>query len=81
VKVRIHVNRHNIAANRKAGSSDRAVFAAATYKGTQRGNSITLRDKAGAVVLRGVWSPDKPLPCGATLWLEADTDQVTVEVV
>lgn len=73
MKTRIHVNRHNIAANKKTATTDLPVLTAATYKESRRGNRVVIH---GPSVL--VYSPHKPLACGATVWLET-TAEVTVQ--
>ena len=61
---RIHVNRHNIAYNKKHGTN-RPVFTVKTYKDNIKTNRVRC---AGGVTL--VYQPDKPLPCGAVAWME-----------
>ena len=34
------------------------------------GNTLTIMDKDGEAVARIVYSPDKPLDCGARVWIE-----------
>jgi hypothetical protein len=34
-------------------------------------NRVDILDKAGQVVATVVYSPDKPLKCGGTIWIEA----------
>ena len=61
---RIHVNRHNVAYNRKHGTR-RPVFTVKTYKSNTKTNRVRCPD---GVTL--VYQPDKPLPCGAVAWME-----------
>ena len=61
---RIHVNRHNIAYNKKHGTN-RPVYTVKTYKSNTKTNRIHCPD---GVTL--VYQPNKPLPCGAVAWLE-----------
>ena len=70
---RIHVNRHNIAYNKKHGTN-RPVFTVKTYKDNIKTNRVRC---AGGVTL--VYQPDKPLPCGAVAWMET-TGPVIVDV-
>ena len=61
---RIHVNQHVIKANRKHGRSDPVL----TVKSQGRNvyaHSVTI-DGPSTVVYR----PDKPLSCGAHVWIE-----------
>ena len=63
---RIHVNRHNIAYNKKH-RVNRPVFTVKTYKENIKSNYVTC---VGDVKL--VYRPDKPLPCGAVAWMETE---------
>lgn len=63
----IHVNRHNIAYNRKHGS-EKPVFTVKTYRENRKGNSVVVCGPA-----RFVYSPDKPLKCGAVAWVETES--------
>jgi hypothetical protein len=65
--VRLHINRHVIAANHKTG--ERAPPIAVI-----RGGSVREYDRSVDLIggARIISSPDKPLSCGARLWIEAD---------
>lgn len=76
----IHVNQHNIRYNAK-GDDLKPVLTIKTYKDNQLGNEAILRDKEGNILGKFVYSPDKPLSCGAKVWFELDTDVVDVEVL
>lgn len=65
---RIHVNQHVIRRNKKTGERD-PVITIKTYKGNDYASCV---DILGAS--RVVYSPDKPLSCGATVWIETDAD-------
>jgi len=67
---RIHVNRHNIAYNRKHGTN-RPVYTVKTYKSNTKTNRVRCPD---GVTL--VYQPDKPLACGAVAWLETNDDVI-----
>lgn len=73
----IHVNQHFIKANRKNGTND-PVLTVKTYKTTQYAHRAHIVDKTGAVVASLIYSPDKPLACGAHVWIET-TLEVRVE--
>ncbi|HCK78726.1 MAG TPA: hypothetical protein DHW34_01780 [Actinobacteria bacterium] len=60
----IHVNQHVIKANRKNGSCD-PVLTIKTYKGNTYAKEVIFKGSA-----RIVYSPDKPLSCGAQVWIE-----------
>lgn len=68
MKTIIHVNQHLIRHNNKTGER----LPVLTVKGS-RGNR-----RAHVAVINGpcrvVYSPDKPLPCGARVWIETSAD-------
>lgn len=72
MKTRIHVNRHNIAANKRRGER-LPVFTAKTYRANERGNAVVILHE-GLEVARFVYSPEKPLSCGAVAWVETDLE-------
>ena len=63
----IHVNQHVIKANRKHNASD-PVLTCKTYKENRYGNTVEFSGKS-----RVVYRPDKPLSCGAHVWIETDS--------
>jgi hypothetical protein len=65
---RIHVNQHNIKANARDGG-DRPVMSVKTSRGNILGHSVTILGPS-----RVVYSPDKPLSCGARVWIETDAE-------
>lgn len=77
MKTRIHVNQHNIRHNSVTGGNT-PVFTVKTYKDNLKTNSLHLIDKDGNIIAEFVYSPDKPLPCGAKVWVEVDSDYVEV---
>ena len=70
---RIHVNQHNIRANGKAGNSDLPVITVKDYKQNRKGHTASVVDN-GREVCRVVYSPEKPLPCGAKVWIETSLE-------
>lgn len=66
---RIHVNRHHIAANKKAGNSKLPVFTSKTYNSNTTGQRLGLYHN-GECVAEFVYRPKKPLSCGAVAWIE-----------
>jgi len=72
LKTRIHINKHRIASNRKHGR-DEPVITVNTYKGNRYGHEAIINGPS-----RVVYSPDKPLSCGAVLWIETEAE---VEVI
>lgn len=61
---RIHVNQHHIRANAKDGG-DRPVLTVKTYRTNVTCNEVEI-DGPSTLVYR----PDKPLSCGARVWIE-----------
>lgn len=77
MKTVIHVNQHNIKANRKsfkenpkAAFEGLPVLTVKDYKQNRKGYSAILRDDDGVEVGRFRYSPDEPLACGAVVWFE-----------
>ena len=66
MKTIIHVDQRAIRNNRKTGSRD-PVITVKDYKSNLRAHSVEL---TGPCKL--IYSPDKPLKCGATVWLTTD---------
>lgn len=68
-KTIIHVNQHVIKANRKNNVTN-PVITCKTYNSNTYANTVEILDSAGRVAAKVVYSPDKPLPCGAHVWIE-----------
>jgi len=68
---RIHVNQHHIKANAKG--EDLPVLTVKTYKENRTCNEVLIHGPS-----RVVYSADKPLSCGAKVWIETES---LVEVV
>ena len=77
MKKRIHINQHIIKANAKNGESE-PVITVKTYDSNTYGHTVEILDKDGNVVATVVYSPDKPLSCGAKVWIETDAE-VTIK--
>ena len=75
MKTRIHVNQHNIRANAKGASLP--VITVKDYRENRKTNCAEIIGTNGSVVARVVYSPDKPLACGAKVWIETDLDVET----
>ena len=73
MKTRIHVNQHIIKRNSKTGEREPVL----TFK-TSKNNNY-----AHEVVIKGdskvVYSPDKPLSCGAKVWIETEGEVIIVK--
>lgn len=72
MKTVIHVNQHVIKANRKTGAEN-PVLTVKTHKSTLYADSVEIDGPS-----KIVYSPDKPLKCGAHVWIETDSKYVTV---
>ena len=70
---RIHVNRHHIAANKRNGNTDLPVFTAKTYNEKIKGQRMGIFH-GGQKVAEFVYTPDKPLACGAVAYIETRED-------
>ena len=66
MKTRVHVNQHVIKRNRKTGERE-PVLTVKTYKSNDYGNEVKIDGPC-----RVIYSPDKPLPCGAKVWIETE---------
>ena len=69
---RIHVNQHKIRSNAKSGERE-PVITVKTYKSN---DYCTTAEIAGPS--RVIYSPDKPLPCGAKVWIETDSEVICI---
>ena len=69
MKTVIHVNQHVIRANNKSGARN-PVLTVKTYKSNTYAHEAIILDKEGNECARVVYSPDKPLSCGARVWIE-----------
>jgi hypothetical protein len=67
VLVRIIVNRHNVLRNKKHGTRLPIFSIHKSGQKVERSNSINLPEGA-----KLIYSPGKPLNCGATVWIEYD---------
>ncbi|MGB1650733.1 MAG: hypothetical protein ACPHHU_05965 [Paracoccaceae bacterium] len=72
MKKRIHINQHVIRENAKHGTNKPAITIK-TYKQNHYAHRVEIGG-ASAVV----YSPDKPLNCGARVWIETDATVIAV---
>lgn len=68
MKTIIHVNAHVIKSNRKNGSQD-PVLTIKTYKENNYAHEVEILGPS-----KIVYSPDKPLSCGAHVWIETQSE-------
>ena len=66
MKKRIHINQHKIRHNLKHGTKD-PVITVKTYKSNHYADEVDIGGPCSII-----YSPDKPLSCGATVWIETD---------
>ena len=64
--VRVHVNQHVIRANQKHGTDD-PVFTVKHGRHNDKARSVEITGRS-----RLVYSPDKPLSCGAKVWIQCE---------
>ena len=60
----MHVNQHVIKKNLKEGTTD-PVLTVKTYKSNEYASEVVIHGPSQIV-----YSPDKPLSCGARVWIE-----------
>lgn len=72
MKKRIHINQHNIRANAKDGTT-LPVITVKTYKDNTYHHAVDIRGPSTLV-----YSPNKPLSCGARVWLETDAEVIDI---
>jgi len=70
MKKRIHINQHKIRSNNKNNTNE-PVITVKTYKSNEYGHDVQILGKS-----RVVYSPNKPLPCGAKVWIETEAPVV-----
>lgn len=68
MKTIVHVNQHVIKANRKNGVSD-PVLTVKTYKDNTYAHEVEITGPS-----KIVYSPEKPLSCGAHVWIETESE-------
>jgi hypothetical protein len=72
MKTIIHVNQHVIKSNAKTGDTE-PVLTVKTYKDNRYAHEVRILGES-----KVVYSPDKPLSCGAKVWIETEAE---VEIV
>jgi hypothetical protein len=68
MKTIIHVNQHEVKANNKNGTNN-PVLTIKTYKTNTYAHEVSIKGES-----KVVYSPDKPLSCGARVWIETQAD-------
>jgi|TARA_R110000822_G_scaffold6743_2_gene28386 hypothetical protein len=66
MKKKIHINQHVIRSNKKNGTKN-PVITVKTSKSNTYASEVDILDKS-----KLVYRPDKPLSCGAKVWIETE---------
>ena len=72
MKTKIHINQHKIRANKKHGTND-PVITVKTSKSNTYGHEVIINGSS-----KVIYSPDKPLSCGAKVWIETESEVVVI---
>lgn len=67
---KIHINQHKIRSNSKHGKNE-PVITVKTYKDNRYASSVEIKGPC-----KIIYSPDKPLSCGAKVWIETKSDVI-----
>lgn len=73
MKTLIHVNQHVIKSNSK-NNENNPVLTVKTYKSNDYATEVEIK---GASKI--VYSPDKPLSCGAKVWIETESEVIIIK--
>jgi len=68
----IHINQHVIKSNHKNNKRD-PVITVKTYKSNNYGHQVDILGPS-----KVIYSPDKPLSCGAKVWIETDSEVIVI---
>ena len=71
MKTKIHVNQHVDRSNKKHGKKE-PVLTVKTYKSNTYAHEVEINGPS-----KVIYSPDKPLSCGARVWIETESEVVT----
>ena len=71
MKTKIHVNQHVVRSNKKHGKKE-PVLTVKTYKSNTYAHEVEINGPS-----KVIYSPDKPLSCGARGWIETESEVVT----
>ncbi len=73
MKTIIHVNQHVIKANRK-NNQENPVLTCKTYKTNIYAHEVEIKGPS-----KVVYSPEKPLSCGAHVWIETQEEVIIIK--
>jgi hypothetical protein len=77
MKTIIHVNQHNIKKNVKEGTNE-PVLTCKTYKSNTYAHEVIIYGQDGKEAAKLIYRPDKPLSCGARVWIETQNNIETI---
>lgn len=69
----IHINQHKIRSNLKTGGRE-PVITVKTYKSNNYAHEVYVDGPC-----KIVYSPDKPLSCGARVWIETESEVIVIK--
>ena len=72
MKTKIHINQHVIKSNHKNNKRD-PVITVKTYNSNNYGHQVDILGPS-----KVIYSPDKPLSCGAKVWIETDSEVIVI---
>ena len=72
MKKKIHVNQHVIRSNYKTGER-KPCLTVKRYKTNTYANEVEIKGAS-----KVIYSPDRPLPCGARVWIETDAEVIAL---
>ena len=72
MKTKIHVNQHVVRSNKKHGKKE-PVLTVKTYKSNTYAHEVEIHGPS-----KVIYSPDKPLSCGARVWIETESEVVVL---
>ena len=72
MKTKIHINQQVIKSNHKNNKRD-PVITVKTYKSNNYGHQVDILGPS-----KVIYSPDKPLSCGAKVWIETDSEVIVI---
>ena len=77
MKTIIHVNQQVIKRNTKSGERE-PVLTCKTYKTNDYAHEALIYGQDGKLAAKVIYSPDKPLSCGAKVWIETQNKVKTI---
>ena len=72
MKTKIHVNQHVVRSNKKHGKKE-PVLTVKTYKSNTYAHEVEIKGES-----KVIYSPDKPLSCGARVWIETESEVIVL---